>query len=282
MKSYKSKLKMADGVEAETIEELREHFNLIALLKHYSNGELGKWLSVRYPTEAKLVKSLDRSVDDFEEKLCSIFQIAFSLDEAVSGAREAAEQGNANGQFRLGCYYMYGVGVEENKSFAVELIRKAAEQGHVAAQYELGIDYMEGYGVAADEPEGVRWIHAAAKSGNIDAQIKMGVFCSEGIGVEHKNREEGIRWFKMAADAGSIEALNWLGGAYRGKDDEKAFYYFKTGAEKGDPYAVYDMALFYLKGNVVEKDEEKAISMLREAAESGVYEAEEVLADMGL
>ena len=37
-----AKLRMADGVEADTIEELREHFDLIALLEHYSSGELLK------------------------------------------------------------------------------------------------------------------------------------------------------------------------------------------------------------------------------------------------
>ena len=241
-----AKLKMADSVEVAAIEELREHFDLIALLGHYNSGELLKWLSGRYPFEAELVKSLDQSSDDFEEDLCSIFQVPFSLDEAVSSFREAAEQGN------------------------------------VTAQYKLGIYIMEGYGVPADEPEGVRWIRTAAENGNINAQIKMGVFCSDGIGVKHEDREEGIKWFKMAADSGSIEALNWLGGAYRGKDDEKAFHYFKAGAEKGDPYSVYDMALFYLNGKVVEKDEEKAIRMLRKAAECGVYEAAEVLENMGL
>ena len=277
---------MADGVEVETIEDLRDHFDLIALLERYSSGELPEWLSVGYPNEAEKVRSLDRSTDDFEEKLCSIFQITFSLDEAVSSAREAAEQGNAEGQFRLGCYYMHGIGVEENKSLAVEWIRKAAEQGHVAAQYELGIDYMDGYGVAVDEPEGVRWIRAAAENGNIDAQVNMGVFYSGGIGVkvdaELDEFEEAIRWFKMAADAGSIEAKYWLGGTYWGKDDERSFYYFKTATENGYPVAKYYLALFYLNGKVVEKDEEKAIRMLREAAECSDVEASEVLENMGL
>ena len=276
-----AKLKMANGFEADTIEELREHFDLIALLEHYSSGELLKWLSGRYPFEAELVGSLDQSMDNFEEDLCSIFQVSFSLDDAVDRFREAAENGNAEGQFRLGCYCMFGIGVEENKALAVEWIRKAAEQGHVAAQYELGVDYMEGHGVAVDEPEAVRWIRAAAENGNIDAQLNMGVFYDIGQGVE-PDREESIRWFEMAADSGDIEALHWLGGKYWFNDDEKAFHYFKLAAEAGHPGSMFYLAHFYMNGNVVEIDEKEAVRLLRESAECGHGEAAEVLEDMGL
>lgn len=276
-----SKLKMADGTEVGTLEELREHFDLISLLEHYSSGDLVKWLSVGYPEEAEIVESLEQSMDDFEETLCSVLQLPFSLDDAVERYRQAAESGNAEGQFRLGCCYMFGDGVEENEPLAVEWIRKAAEQGHVAAQYELGVDYMHGHGVDIDEQEAVKWICAAAENGDVAAQNNMGVFYDSGIGVD-RDPDEAIKWFEMAADAGDIDSIYWLGGTFWGTDDEKAFHYLKIAAEYGHPGAMFDLAYFYMNGVVVEEDKEEAVRWIREAAEYGHGEAIEFLENMEL
>ncbi len=71
--AVKFPLKMSDGTSVRTIEELREHFDLRAVLDHYSNGKLLKWLEERYyDEEAKAVRALDLTSQSLKEDLCAI------------------------------------------------------------------------------------------------------------------------------------------------------------------------------------------------------------------
>ena len=51
--------------------------------------------------------------------------------------RKAAEQGNAEAQYRLGLSYYNGEGVPKDYAQAAFWWRKAAEQGEDTAQYNL-------------------------------------------------------------------------------------------------------------------------------------------------
>jgi TPR repeat protein len=51
--------------------------------------------------------------------------------------RKAAEQGDAEMQWRLGGFYEFGFGVEQDKAEAEKWFQKAAEQGNFAAQQRL-------------------------------------------------------------------------------------------------------------------------------------------------
>ena len=76
------------------------------------------------------------------------------------------EKENLNVQFKLGCYYDFGIGTEVNKSKAFELYRKAAEKGHTIAQNNLGFLYCCGQNVKKDLDNGGKkqqkmgkWLH---------------------------------------------------------------------------------------------------------------------------
>ncbi|MCD8070178.1 MAG: hypothetical protein LUE08_02175 [Akkermansiaceae bacterium] len=67
------------------------------------------------------------------------------MEEELNAAlyQEAAEQGNAEAQYRLGECYAEGEGVEKDVKEAVRWWRKAADQGHAEARmalHELGSD----------------------------------------------------------------------------------------------------------------------------------------------
>jgi len=57
--------------------------------------------------------------------------------EAVSWYREAAEQGNAAGQYNLGRMYAAGKGVPQSAAEANAWFEKAAKQGHLQAKAQL-------------------------------------------------------------------------------------------------------------------------------------------------
>lgn len=83
-------LKMADGSQVRTIEELREHFDLAAILGYYNSGRLSEWLIDRYyEAEAEKIKTLDSSSEEFKKKLCEIFAVPYS--ESVAADVDLAE-----------------------------------------------------------------------------------------------------------------------------------------------------------------------------------------------
>ncbi len=60
-----------------------------------------------------------------------------SLEDTLA----AAQQGDAEAQYRLGLFYDRGVGVKKDRGAAVKWYRKAASQGHVKAQEALELIY---------------------------------------------------------------------------------------------------------------------------------------------
>jgi TPR repeat protein len=63
---------------------------------------------------------------------------------AVAWLRKAAEQGNAEGEGRLGEMYVNGQGVPQDYAQAIAWLRKGAAQGHSLSQDSLGFLYETG------------------------------------------------------------------------------------------------------------------------------------------
>ena len=80
----------------------------------------------------------------------------------VEWIRDAADQGNADAQLCLGCWYKYGLGVRQDYAAAVELFKKAAGQGLAAAQCELGKCYKNGLGVAQNHDVAINLFRQSA------------------------------------------------------------------------------------------------------------------------
>ena len=83
---------------------------------------------------------------------------------------EAAEQGDATAQYRLGRIYHFGKGMPKDYAEAMRWYSKAAEQGYAIAQYNVGLMHAAGQGVPVDYAESVKWFRKAAEQGNADAQ----------------------------------------------------------------------------------------------------------------
>lgn len=78
-KKIKFPLKMADGSQVRSIEELREHFDLTAVLSYYTSGRLTEWLTDRYyDVEAEKIKALEPSSKEFAKNLCEILAVPYS------------------------------------------------------------------------------------------------------------------------------------------------------------------------------------------------------------
>lgn len=78
-------LEMEDGVEARTIDELREHFSMERVLLYYSDGRLLKWLRNNYlDEEAEAISELDPNDTELNRKICEILDVGYDKATKVS------------------------------------------------------------------------------------------------------------------------------------------------------------------------------------------------------
>ena len=81
-RKIKFALKMADGTEVRTIEELKEHFDVETVVGYFNDGRLLNWLQSRYyDNEADKVEQLTKDDPQLHEKLCAIFGVKSEVEE---------------------------------------------------------------------------------------------------------------------------------------------------------------------------------------------------------
>ena len=124
-----------------------------------------------------------------------------------------------------------------------------------------------------------------ALAGNAEAQFELAE-----LYMQSENEDEitlAEEWALKAAALGHVEAMYWLGEGYafyakelREEDPSEAETYFghahhwlKQAAELKHPSAILELAGFYRRGDVIEKDVEKSISLVKQAAEWGEVQA---------
>lgn len=130
-------------------------------------------------------------------------------NEVVSGVislRKAAEQGNADAQFRLAECYAKAMGVEADSEEAFRWYRMAGEQGQVEAAVKLGHAYLSGSGSSRDDVLAVKWFRKAAQTGNPEAEFWLGLCYANGRGVAASQRES-LDWYRKAAEKGFQPAI---------------------------------------------------------------------------
>lgn len=79
--------------------------------------------------------------------------------------QEAANNGDADSQYKLGLLYLTGNGALQDFAEAAKWLQLAAEQGYGPAQYELGLIYRNGYGLPTDHVQSYVWLNLAAAAG---------------------------------------------------------------------------------------------------------------------
>ncbi|GLH59639.1 hypothetical protein [Helicobacter ailurogastricus] len=85
-----------DGVRVTSLEQLKEHFNLLDILEHYQSGTLHRWLKSRgYENELQGVEAMTATEDaEILSGLCEVFGIEADLDtinEMINAILESHE-----------------------------------------------------------------------------------------------------------------------------------------------------------------------------------------------
>ena len=80
-KKIKFALKLKEGVEARSLQELREAFDLNQIVAYFLDGKLETWLLDRYYEDlAEKISNLDKSDPELRKKLCKIFEVEYEED----------------------------------------------------------------------------------------------------------------------------------------------------------------------------------------------------------
>ncbi len=204
--------------------------------------------------------------------------------DALYWYQKAANQGHIYAKNNLGFMYSNGHGVEKSKELALKWYLDSAKDGNPTAQrnvanmYELGevdgvIDYKNSF----------LWYEKAAKNNDVVSQYKIGLFYQAGYGVE-RNIVESCRWLFEAAKQGNISAVQSLSKDAISKfvSGEELFGIFLKFAESGNSVAQNRIARFYLSGEFVEQDRNRAIYWYSQASKQGDASSTAELGDMYL
>ena len=240
----------------------------------------GKWVLVL--VAVVVLTGCQTQTEEIEElkKTNGSTELGDAKDRKAEQLRQAADQGDAEAQYKLGVRYVEGDGVPQDHREAVKWYRLAAERGYAAAQFTLGKMYAEaGRGLSGWKPEGVpaqdlpealRWLRLAADQGNAEAQHFLGVMSDIGLGVPLDHRE-AVKWYRMAAEQGHASAQHSLGGSYAEgegvpQDYREAVKWYRKAAEQGHAWGQHSLGNSYAKGEGVPQDHVKAHAWLNLAA----------------
>lgn len=101
-----------------------------------------------------------------------------------------------------------------------------------------------------------------ANAGNVDAQYELGVMYLKGQGVS-QDREQALQWLQKASDGGNRRAKGKL---LRVKKQQDKFKQCVVKAQSGKTEAQYQVAMMYLMGKGVKRDNNQARKWLGAAA----------------
>ncbi len=124
-----------------------------------------------------------------------------------------------------------------------------------------------------------------ALAGNAEAQFELADLYMQSEHDDDITLAE--EWALKAAENGQVEAMYWLGEGYtvyakelREEDPEEskahfelAYYWLSKANIEKHPAATLELAGYYRRGDVVEKDEVKSVALVKQAAEWGEAQA---------
>jgi len=171
-----------------------------------------------------------------------------------------------------------GNNTKENIESGLKYLKTAEQLGSIAATNTLGLYYLN---FLNDEKTAIQYFNKAIEYDY--------VYAYNNLGKIYENKKKYDKAFNCYIESANLEeswACNKVGEYYRlgigvDKDIKKAFYYYNLALNVPikllKNWCKFNLAkYFYLEGNYevnIEKDEEKAISYFKEAANSNIIDA---------
>jgi len=211
-----------------------------------------------------------------------------SDQESLIHLIEAADQGHAEAQARLGRMYMYGMGTPANARKALDYFRQAASQGNANGLAGLGEAYageLPGCDLEKDAKQAFDCFDRSASLGSWRGMLDLGRLHREGSATT-KDEGRALILFRKTlalaqplAEEGDPEAQTVLGLIHRDglgttKNPAEAMKWFQMAADQEWMIGHYHLGAMYLNGTGVPQSDVEAVSHFRKAAESGFHWAQ--------
>ena len=259
--------------ESKTIEWNKIHKKLKSEIKHSKN-----WLN-----EALKCKGRENVANDYDnrwdEKMSSntlmtpadgLSVNAKDLPHEFIRALELAKSGDSFAQRRTALMYHKGIGTKKNLDCSIEWMRKALENHEPWSWNEL-VDCLLERGTEKDLKEAYMIASDYATKGAPGINIRLARMYRDGKGTD-RNLDKAIEWMQIAYQNQEqwswnelIDLLNRYSGIYL----ERAYSIALDYAESGDPGANVRLARMYHGGRGIERNLNKAIEIMRIAADKG-------------
>lgn len=143
---------------------------------------------------------------------------------------------------------------EEQAEAGRQLLRELAAGGEAPwralALFELANELIdENWGGEPGEPPyigdvdtALTYLQESAALGNTDAMVLLARLLADQ--VEPPDRDEALDWLQRAAARGSTSATDALGRAFEDEDPQTAEFWYRVGANTGEPGAMWVLGFF--------------------------------------
>lgn len=298
-KKIKFPLEMRDGVQARTLEELQENFDIEKAMGYLVDGKLCVWLEDRYyMTEAETIRNIDAHAEDAKERLCAALGVEMESNANVDVAEIERRRE------RLAKLKKY----TDDESLWEKVDQVAFDQEDLAdlldenckeiflcankfqIPYSIGNTTYRGIGEVSAFVNATGDINLEEKKIYIEniQILNENIETAEQLyqkGLEYMrarngreyDREKALEYLKKAADKGHPEAIGRFCDEIWGKEDDMKKYgetkqsmvnKIEDAAHKGGIYALsLQGAIYYYADGVEKSDKVRGEGLLREAAE---------------
>ena len=247
------------------------------------------------------IAMLDVSDEEKARLICERFPEESFWDEDMKELLRAAEAGESEAQYQIGCLYLPdtpywddGVDCERGKCMmqsgyqAFKWFHRAAMQGHVKAQNRLAYLLNAGYCPIGKnnltlnrksrellKREKAEWSRIALENGDPFALIRLPKDdeLRETTEAHGRTREEGLALFREAAGQGHVQAMLVLAEKLSRSDEGEEWY--RRAAESGSVEAMVEYAALCEKKARIKAEEENEAEEDEEDAEKDNAEEED-------
>jgi TPR repeat protein len=257
-------------LESKSIDWRKIHKKLRLEIKHSKT-----WLN-----EALKCIEKQNLKDDFDEKWDQEIGTNKTISSSKVNSKDSAQEfvenlelaksGDSSAQRRISLTYRKGIGIEKNLDYSIEWIRKAVESHEYMSWNEL-VDCLLERGTEEDLAEAFSIATDFATDGAPGISIRLARMYRDGKGTAI-DLDKAIEWMQIAYQNEEqwswnelIDLLNRLSGIYL----EKAYAIALNYAERGDPGANVRLARMHYRGMGAERNLDKAIEIMRVAADKG-------------
>ncbi|WP_315981687.1 tetratricopeptide repeat protein [Aliamphritea spongicola] len=172
--------------------------------------------------------------------------------KAIYWLQRATELDHAEAAYNLGIAYQTGTGISKDLPQAIKTYQRSAELGNAKAQRNLGLMYSAGIGTEQNYPKAFEYFTASARAGEATSQYNLGIMYLQGTGTE-RDPELAQEWLTRAASNGDSNAQMTLGVLLQDSDLNASLLWYNRAAEQNNPYALYNLAILYWKGERLAK-----------------------------